>query len=100
MPKVKHISLFQFKESAAPDQVENLFQELLDVTETVPGIEDYVWGPNCSAEGLNQGYTYGFVMSFRDAEARDAYLAHAEQGRIKNALKSHAEAMLVFDFEL
>jgi hypothetical protein len=100
MPKVKHIGLFKFKEGTATDQVETIFQDLLDITETLPGIEDYVWGSNCSLEGYSQGYTHGFVMSFVDAASRDAYLAHPEHGRIKEALLANSDAVLVFDFEL
>ena len=50
-----------------------VLDELMELSENVPGIEDYVAGLNNSPEGLNKGYTHGFVMTFTDAAARDAY---------------------------
>ena len=67
---------------------------------TIPGIEDYVSGANCSPEGLNQGYTHGLVMTFTDAAARDAYLPHPDHERVKQAVLPHVESVVVFDFEV
>jgi hypothetical protein len=100
MAKVKHIALFKFKEGTSEEQIEQVFDELLDVTETIPGIEDYVSGPNNSPEGLNNGHTHGFVMTFGDAAARDAYLIHPEHERVKNLLLPQVDSVTVFDFEI
>lgn len=100
MSKVKHIALFKFKPEVTEDQIDGIFDQVLDVTEEIPGIEDYVSGINNSPEGLNQGYTHGFVMTFTDAEARDAYLPHPEHEKIKQILLEHVESVMVFDFEL
>jgi hypothetical protein len=100
MSKVKHIALIKFKEGTSEEQTEGVFNNLLDITETIPGIEDYVSGPNSSPEGLNQGYSHGFIMTFTDAAARDAYLAHPEQERVKALLAPILDTMLVVDFEV
>jgi hypothetical protein len=100
MSKVKHIVLLKFKDGTATDQIENVLQEVLDSTETIPGIEDYVAGPNSSPEGQNQGYTHALIMTFTDAAARDAYLPHPENERIKSGLAAIVDSMLVFDFEV
>ena len=100
MAKIKHIVFFKFKPDTSDEQVQQLFEELLDLSETVPGIEDYVAGPNNSMEGLNQGYTHGFVMTFSDSAARDAYLPHPEHERVKAQLLPHLESLCVLDFEV
>lgn len=100
MAKVKHIGLIKFKESATEEQINNLFDHLLDLTENVEGIEDYVAGPNCSPEGLNQGYSHAFIMTFVDAAARDAYLPHPEHQRFKDAHLPIIESVVVLDFEV
>ena len=99
MPKVKHIALVKFKEGTPPEEIEKLFAEFLDMTETVPGIEDYVSGANTSPEGLSQGYTHGLVMTFPDAAARDAYLTHPDHERVKAMMLPHVESVAVCDFE-
>ena len=100
MSKVKHIALLKFKEGTVAEQIENVFNNILDITETIPGIEDYVSGPNTSAEGLSQGYSHGMVMTFTDAAARDGYLSHPENERVKALLNPIAESILVIDFEV
>jgi hypothetical protein len=100
MAKVKHIALIKFKEGTSEEQIGQLFDELLDITETIPGIEDYVSGTNTSPEGLNQGYTHGLIMTFTDAAARDAYLPHPEHERVKSLLMAHVDSLIVFDFEV
>lgn len=100
MAKVKHIALIKFKEGVSDETINGLFDELLNMTEVIPGIEDYVSGKNSSPENLNQGYTHGFVMTFESAEARDAYLPHAEHERLKALVLPQVESVLVFDFEL
>ncbi|MSU63542.1 MAG: Dabb family protein [Pedosphaera sp.] len=100
MAKVKHIALFKFKEGTSEEQIQQLFDQLMEISETILGIEDYVSGTNNSPEGLSQGHTHGFVMSFADAAARDAYLGHPDHERFKAALASSIEGVVVFDFEV
>lgn len=100
MSKVKHIGLVKFKQGTSEDQIEKTFEEILNLSETLPGIEDYVSGLNSSPETLNQGYTHGFVMSFENAAARDAYLAHPEHERVKAAVLPLLEQVLIFDFDI
>jgi hypothetical protein len=100
MAKVKHIALIKFKDGTAQEQIEKLFDEVMDMTESIPGIEDYVSGENSSPEGLNQGFTHAFIMTFTDTAARDAYLPHAEHERIKGLLLPNVDSVVVFDFEV
>ena len=100
MSKVKHIALIKFKDGVTEEQIQNVFDQLLEISETIPGIEDYVAGPNTSPEGLNQGLTHGFVMTFESAAARDAYLPHPEHERVKAAVLPLVESVVVFDFEV
>ncbi len=100
MSKVKHIGLIKFKDGTSAEAIENVFAQMLDVTESVEGIEDYVSGPNASPEGLSLGMTHGFIITFTDAAARDAYLAHPEHQRFKESVMPSIDSILVFDFEV
>jgi hypothetical protein len=99
-PKVKHVALLKFKEGTTPEQIDDVFSQLLDVSENVPGIDDYVSGPNNSPEGLSEGFTHGFVMTFHDAAARDAYLTHTDHERFKSNALPVIDKVIVFDFEV
>ena len=100
MAKVKHIVLLKFKSSVSDDQVNQVFDSILDLSETIPGIEDYVSGANMSPEGLNNGSTHAFVITFTDAAARDAYLVHPEHEKVKALLLSVLDSVTVVYFEV
>ena len=100
MSKVKHIGFVKFKDGTSPEQIDEIFSQLLELSETVPGIEDYVSGPNNSPEGLTEGHTHAFVMTFTDATARDAYLTHADHEKFKAAALPLVGKITVLDFEV
>src|SRR5690349_22419394 len=100
MAKVKHMGLLKFKDGTSEDEINRIFDELMDISENIPGIEDYVSGPNSSPEGLSDGFTHAFVMTFSDAAARDAYLPHPDHEKFKAAAIPHIEKVLVVDFEV
>ena len=100
MPKVKHVVLFKFKDGTSQEKLDEVFDALLDLTETVEGIDDYVSGANSSPEGLNKGFTHACVISFHDAAARDAYLSHPEHDNFKNLALPLIEDIAVVDFEM
>ena len=100
MAKVKHIALFKFKEEISVEKIDETFDQILDVSESVDGIEDYVSGPNNSPEGLNQGCSHGFVMTFENVEKRDAFLQHAEHERLKQLMADKVDLTIIFDFEV
>jgi len=100
MSKVKHIVLLKFKDGTTDEQIGKFFEDVLDLSETVPGIDDYVSGTNCSLEGNNQGMTHSFIMTFADIAARDAYIVHPEHERFKTMALGVVESVVVFDFEV
>jgi len=100
MSKVKHIVLLKFKDGTSEDQIEKFFDEVLDLSETVSGVEDYVSGTNCSLEAKNQGLTHGFIMTFSDAALRDAYLASEAHLQYKSMSTPLIESAVIFDFEV
>jgi hypothetical protein len=100
MAKVKHIALMKFKADTADEQIEKAFDDLLDLSETVSGVENFVWGMNNSPEGRNQDYGHGYVMTFTDAAARDGFVASSDRARVMETVTPLLESTIVFDFEL
>jgi hypothetical protein len=100
MSKVKHIVLLKFNEGTTEEQITKFFEDVLDLSETVPGIDDYVSGTNCSLEARHQGMTHGYIMTFSDVTARDAYMVHPEHERFKTTAITMVENVLIFDFEV
>lgn len=100
MAKVKHIGFLKFKDGTPEEEITRIFDELMDISENIAGIEDYVYGPNTSPEGLSDGFSHAFVMTFADAASRDAYLPHPDHERFKAGAIPHIEKVMVVDFEV
>ncbi len=100
MSKVKHIVLLKFNDGTTEEQIGKFFEDVLDLSETVPGIDDYVSGTTCSPEGRSQGTTHGFIMTFSDIAARDAYIVHPEHERFKTMALTIVQNTVIFDFEV
>ncbi len=100
MAKVKHIVLLKFKDGTTEEQTGKFFDDLLDLSESISGIDDYVSGVNNSTEAKNQGLTHGFIMTFADSAARDAYVVHPDHEKFKAAALDMVDNIVIFDFEV
>jgi len=98
-----HAVLLRIRREVPKQEVERIFAELAAMQDKVPGMLSFAGGPYSSGEGLNKGFTHGFVMSFRDAAARDGYLAHpaheAVKGHVLEVLEGGIDGAVAFDFE-
>jgi hypothetical protein len=98
MAKVKHIVLLKFTGDTTDEQIGGFFKDLAGLQDTIGGLEEFIGGPYESHEGLNQGFTHGFIMTFSDAAARDAYLPHPDHEVVKNRILPHVDQIVAFDF--
>jgi hypothetical protein len=53
--------------------------------------------PAPSPEGLEDGYHYGFIVTFATPQARDAYLNDPNHRPVAEAIGAAAERIVVFD---
>lgn len=100
MPQVKHYGVFQFKAEVTPKQIETCFAEMQSMVGKIPGLLDMIHGPYDSAEGMNDGFTHGFIMTFESPESRDAYLPHPVHEHAKEVVVPCLERVVVFDFNV
>ena len=92
-----HIVLFTPKPDTSAEDWAGLREAVLDLPNRIDGIDAVSWGANVSPEGIGQGYETGFVMTFIDAAARDAYLPHPAHLAVIPAIQALADRTLVFD---
>ncbi len=100
MPEVKHFGVFQFKSDVSAEQIENCFSKLTGMVGQIPGLLEVIHGPYDSPEGLNDGFTHGFIMTFDSPAARDAYLPHPVHEAVKDQVLPYLERVIVFDFNV
>jgi hypothetical protein len=101
---VKHLVVLEFKPGTPPADIARIMEGLRRLVGVVPGLLAFEGGPYSGpypgATGLNKRYTHGFVMTFRDAAARAAYLPHPAHVRFKDELLlPHLQDVIAFDFE-
>jgi hypothetical protein len=95
--RVHHIAFFKFKPSTTPEQIDEVFRIIEDLKVRIPGIVGLSWGPNVSPEGLDQGYTHSFVMTFESVAARDHYLPHPVHQAAVQVVVPRLESVIVCD---
>jgi hypothetical protein len=95
---LRHIVLFSFKNNASAEQVEAVVSGFAALPAAIPGIVAYEWGTNVSPEGLNDGFTHCFTLTFGSAPDRDAYLVHPAHQRFVETLGAVLERSLVLDY--
>lgn len=97
-PALRHVVLFAFKDSASADQIDAIVSGFGALPQAIPGITAYEWGTNVSLEGLNDGFTHCFTLTFAAAPDRDAYLDHPAHQAFVATLGPVLERSLVLDY--
>ncbi len=95
---IRHFVAFKFKDEVTPAERAEVNAALVALKDQIPLIVSVEAGANNSPEQKNQGFTDGFLITFRNAADRDAYLVHpAHQAFLKIALPRIEDAF-VFDY--
>lgn len=95
---LRHVVLFKFKESATEADIKKIVKEFKELPNKIDGIVDFEWGTDISPEGLSDGYTHSFLVSFKDEKSRDEYLPHPAHKAFGAIVGPHLEKVLVIDY--
>jgi hypothetical protein len=83
---MKHIVAFKYKAGATSNQINEITKAFKALPGKIPGITSFEYGVNNSPENLNLGFTHVYLITFENAEARDAYLPHPEHKKFGELL--------------
>jgi hypothetical protein len=99
---VKHIVVFKYKSTATLAQIDEITSAFKVLKKKIPGITSFEYGINSSPENLNKGFTHVYLLTFKDAQARDSYLPHPEHKKFGELLGRLGvlEEPFVVDFEV
>jgi hypothetical protein len=95
---LRHVVLFSFKATSTPEDVKTVVDAFADLQNKIEGIKGFEWGINSSPEGLNQGLTHAFTLTFHSDADRDAYLPHPAHKEFGAILGPHLEKVTVLDY--
>lgn len=95
---LRHVVLFRFKENSAPEDIQKVIDAFKALPSQISEIKGFEWGINSSPEGLNQGLTHAFTLTFYSDADRDAYLPHPAHQEFGAVLGPHLEKVTVLDY--
>ena len=95
---LRHVVLFQFKESSSKDDVQRVIDEFRGLPAKIPEIASFEYGTNNSPEGLADGFTHCFLLTFKSEKDREVYLPHDAHKAFGEKLRPHLEKVLVVDY--
>ena len=95
---MRHVVLLKFKDSSTPAQVKTVEQAFSALPGKINTIIGFEWGTNVSPENLAQGFTHCYLLTFKNAADRDAYLPHPAHKEFGQILGPHLDKVLVVDY--
>ena len=95
---LRHVVLFGFKSTSSPEDIKKVEQAFVALAGKIKLVKDFEWGTNSSPEGLNQGLTHCFLVTFSSDKDRDDYLVHPDHKAFVDVLKPHLDKVTVVDF--
>ena len=95
---LRHVVLFKFKDSATEEDISQIVEAFRELPQKIDGIVDFEWGTDISPEGLSDGFTHSFLVSFKDEKSRDEYLPHPAHKAFGAIVGPHLEKVLVIDY--
>ena len=94
----RHVVLFKFKDDAPPAEVEKVEKAFGALKGKIDLIQDYEWGENVSPEGLDNGFTHCFFVTFKNKADLEKYLPHKDHQAFVSLLKPVLDKVLVVDY--
>jgi hypothetical protein len=96
--KLRHVVLLKFKEDTPAEEVSKIEKAFAALPSKIPTIVDFEWGTNNSPEGLAQGFTHCFLVTFENEKGRAVYLPHPAHKAFVTVLMPHLDKVLVVDY--
>jgi hypothetical protein len=95
---LRHAVFFKFKETSTEEDLKGITDAFAALPSKIPEIIDFQWGTNNSPEGLDDGFTHCFLLTFKDEAGRKVYLPHPEHKAFGKVLGSHNSGVFVIDY--
>lgn len=95
---IRHVVHFKFKADATAAQVDQVVKEFAALKSKIDVIDSFESGLDVSPEGLSKGFKHCWIITFKNAAARDTYLKHKDHEAFVAIVKPLLEDVLVVDF--
>ena len=98
MRVLRHVVMFKFKDGTAAGDIQKVVDAFRGLKGKIPEIEQIEYGTDNSPEGLANGFTHCFLITFLSEADRAAYLPHPAHKAFVDVLKPHLDKVQVIDY--
>ncbi|MEM1094223.1 MAG: Dabb family protein [Bacteroidota bacterium] len=95
---LRHVVLFKFKDESSEADVKAVVDAFRALPSKIDAIYDFEYGTDNSPEGLADGFTHSFLVTFRTEADREVYLPHPDHQAFVGVLRPHLDKVLVIDY--
>ena len=95
---LRHVVMFGWKEGTDSTAINKVIAAFKTLPSKISQIKAMEWGTNNSPEGLNNGLTHCFFITFTSEADRDAYLVHPAHKEFVSLLKPAPDKVTVLDY--
>ena len=95
---LRHVVLLTFKDSSSAEEVQKVVDAFRGLKSKIPEIAAFEYGTDNSPEGLANGFTHCFLITFKTEADRAAYLPHPAHKAFVDVLKPHLDKVQVIDY--
>jgi hypothetical protein len=97
-PMLRHIVMFKFKAESSKQDIDKVVQAFRSLKQSIPEVAAFEYGENNSPEGLDNGFTHCFLVTFKSEKDREVYLPHPKHKEFVEVLKPHLDKVQVLDY--
>ncbi len=95
---VRHVVCFKFRADVDVEKVKKVEEAFAALKREIPFVQQLEWGNNVSPEKHDKGFTHCWIVTFKDAKDRDAYIVHPAHKAFAGGLKDLVDDAFVLDF--
>jgi hypothetical protein len=95
---LRHVVLFRWKPETGAEKIREIEDAFRALPARIPQIADFEWGRDVSAQGLSQGFTHCFVVSFASEADRDTYAPHPDHAAFIAQSRPYVDGLLALDY--
>lgn len=101
---IRHIVLTKFKADTDPAEIAAIYAGLAELVSRLPGASGFAGGRSHSPEGIERGYSHGFVIDFASWADLRIYADHPDHQALAARPAAHAiggiDGILVMDLAI
>lgn len=95
---LRHVVQFKFLDASQPADIEKVVNAFRALPAKIPQVADFEYGTDNSPEGLANGFSHCFFLTFKSETDREIYLKHPEHSQFVDVLKPHLDKVQVIDY--